>query len=74
MGGPRHLTDKDRKDAIKRSKTKYMLNKEWICSACDGYNYTLAGKHQHLRTRKHIYNTIIKALEDDDDIELITDE
>ena len=51
-----------------------MLNKEWICEACGGHNYSLAGKHSHMRTRKHIFNSIKKALEDDDDIGLITDE
>ena len=70
----KYTSDKDRKDAIKESKTKYMLNKEWICEACGGHNYTLAGKHIHMKTKKHIFNTIKKALEDDDDINLITDE
>ena len=67
-------TEEDRKDAIKESKTRYMLNKEWICEACGGHNYSLAGKHIHMKTKKHIFNSIKKALEDDDDIELITDE
>jgi len=30
-----------------------MVNKEWCCDVCDGYNYTLAGKTGHLRTNKH---------------------
>ena len=67
-------TEEDRKNAIRESKTKYMLNKSWICEACDSHDYSLAGKHSHMRTKKHIFNTIIKALEDDDDINLITDE
>ena len=71
---PKYNTEKDRKNANKESKTRYMLNKSWICEACDGHDYSLAGKWSHMRTKKHIYNTIIKALEDDDDIELITDE
>ena len=71
---PKYNTEEDRKNANKESKTRYMLNKSWICEACDGHDYSLAGKHSHMRTKKHIYNTIIKALEDDDDIELITDE
>ena len=70
----KYNTEEDRKDAIKESKTRYMLNKEWICEACGGHNYSLAGKHSHMRTKKHIFNSIKKALEDDDDIELITDE
>ena len=48
------LSDTERKNAIRRSKTKYMLNKEWICHICDpNRNYTLAGKHSHLKTKKH---------------------
>ena len=44
---------KERKEALTRSKTKYMLNKEWYCDVCKtGRNYTLAGKHCHLKTRK----------------------
>ena len=35
-----------------------MVNKEWICDACNGYNYTLAGKTQHLRSNKHRKNII----------------
>ena len=53
-GRPRVLSDIERKNAIRRSKTKYMLNKEWFCHICDpNRNYTLAGKHSHLKTKKH---------------------
>ena len=53
-----HFTEEDRKEAIKKSKTKYMLNKEWYCDICKtGRNYTLAGKHCHLNTKKHIRNS-----------------
>ena len=32
-----------------------MLGKEWYCDICNtGINYTLAGKHCHLKTKKHI--------------------
>ena len=65
--------DEDRKQAIRESKTRYMLNKSWICEACD-HDYTLAGKHIHMKTKKHIFNSIKKALEDDNDINLTTDE
>ena len=71
---PKYDNEDDRRNANRESKTRYMLNKSWICEACGGHDYKLAGKHCHLRSRKHIFNTIIKALEDDDDIELITDE
>ena len=75
MGRPiKYFNEEDRKNALTQSKTKYMLNKTWICEVCDGRDYKLAGKHSHMRTRKHIYNTIIKALEDDNDINLIRDE
>ena len=74
-GRPIKYTDnEERKQAIRDSKTIYMLNKDWICNVCPSHNYTLASKHMHLKTKKHIYNTIKKALEDDDDINLITDE
>ena len=35
-----------------------MLEKEWYCEICNtGRNYTLAGKHCHLKTnKKHIKN------------------
>jgi len=55
--------EEDRQNAIKESKTRYMLNKSWICDACQ-HDYTLAGKHSHMRTKKHIKNTVIKAIED----------
>ena len=75
MGRPiKYLSEEDRKNALKQSKTKYMLNKEWRCEACDDHNYTLAGKWSHLKSKKHIFNCIIKALKDDDDIVLITDD
>ena len=34
--------DEDRKQAIRESKTRYMLNKSWICEACNN-DYSLAG-------------------------------
>ena len=51
-GRPRVLTDEE-----KKNKTAYMLNKEWYCEICKtGRNYTLAGKHCHLKTMKHNKN------------------
>ena len=53
------LTEEARKEALKKSKTKYMLDKEWYCDICKtGRNYTLAGKHCHLKTIKHQKNSI----------------
>ena len=55
----KYNTEAQRKNAIKNSKTKYMTNKTWICSACGGHDYKVAGKHMHIRTRKHLINIII---------------
>jgi len=56
---PKYSTEEEKKDAIKKQKSKYMLDKEWYCDICkNGKNYTLAGKHCHLKTKKHIMNTI----------------
>ena len=53
MGRPRkYFTEEERKQAITKSKTKSMLNKEWRCPACHNHNYTLAGKCTHLKTIK----------------------
>lgn len=60
-GRPRVLTDKQRK----QNKTRYQLNKEWICPICNPKkNYTMAGKHSHMNTKKHfkmkqIYDVVI---------------
>ena len=52
-GRPRYLTDEERT----KKKTIYILNKEWYCDICNtGRNYTLAGKHCHLKTLKHRRN------------------
>ena len=63
MGRPKNIhtpikyfTEKDRKEAIKQSKTKYMMNKEWRCEICDNHDYKLSGKWKHLNTKKHIKN------------------
>ena len=52
-----YFTEEDRKEALKKSKTKYMLNKGWYCDVCkNGINYTLAGKWCHLKTKRHKKN------------------
>ena len=57
MGRPiRYPTEEEKKQAITRNKTKYMLNKEWLCPDCGSGNYTLAGKWCHLNTNKHKIN------------------
>ena len=52
----KYFTEEERKDAIRQSKTRYMLNKEWRCFVCSNHNYTLSGKCKHLHTKKHIKN------------------
>ena len=55
---PKYSTEEERKDALRRQKSKYMLDKEWYCDICKtGRNYTLAGKHCHLKTIKHRKNS-----------------
>ena len=57
MGRPiKYFTEEERKQAHKEAKTRCMLNKEWRCPACHNYNYTLAGKWMHLKTKKHLKN------------------
>jgi len=52
-GRPFKYNDIERKKAITQSKTKYMLNKEWKCDVCNNdENYTLAGKHCHMKSKK----------------------
>ena len=49
----KYNSEMERKNAIRESKRKYMVNKEWICIVCDNHNYTLSGKCKHLHTKKH---------------------
>ena len=62
---PKYSTEKERKDVMRRNKTAYMLERTWYCNICNtGINYTLAGKHCHLKTLKHIKNkNVIHHLE-----------
>lgn len=56
----KYSTEDDRKKAVK--ETTYMLNKEWYCNEChNNHNYTLAGKHCHLKTKKHQENLYINT-------------
>ena len=57
MGRPKiYFSEEERKQATRLTKTKYMLNKEWICPVCGNRNYSLAGKWSHLKTKKHMRN------------------
>ena len=54
-GRPIFYTDEEKK----QRKTDYMLHKPWYCDICNnGKNYTLAGKHCHLKTKKHFKNAM----------------
>ena len=60
---PKYSTEEEKKEAIKKQKSKYMLDKEWYCNICNtGRNYTLAGKHCHLNTIKHRLNNEINDM------------
>ena len=61
----RYFCEKDRQDAIRKSKTHYMRYKSWVCDICDGYDYRLAGKWRHLLAQKHINNSIIHVMNTD---------
>ena len=50
-----YKTEEERKDTIRRSKTRYMLSKIWYCEVCDR-EYCLAEKTKHLKTVKHNKN------------------
>ena len=52
----KYLSEEERKKANRKSNTKYMLNKEWICPDCGNKNYRLAGKWTHLKSKKHMKN------------------
>ena len=64
------------KDAIRRSKTRYMLSKIWYCEVCNR-EYCLAGKTQHLKTIKHNKNFVNRRIElnhlepEDESIEIL---
>ena len=59
MGRPiKYFTEEQRKQAIRESKTRYMLNKVWECLECGNRDYSLAGKWRHINTNKHKTNYI----------------
>ena len=43
------ISDEEKKEA----RNKYLINTSWICHACGNRDYSLAGKTNHLRTKKH---------------------
>ena len=56
-GKQRVLSDEERIEHIRASKTKYMVNKSWFCDVCkNNKDYKLAGKWTHMKSKKHIKN------------------
>ena len=55
----KYFTEEEKINAIRQSKTKYMVNKQWLCPYCNNRDYTLAGKWTHLKSKKHIKNEAI---------------
>ena len=51
----RRFPEAQRKAAIRRAKTKYMLKTDWECIYCKRV-YSLAAKWMHMKTRKHQRN------------------
>ena len=47
----KYFTEEERKQANRRSNTKYMINKEWLCPDCGNRDYSLAGKWTHLKSK-----------------------
>ena len=56
----KYFTEEDRLNAIRKSKTKYMINKPWICEICDR-EYCLAGKWTHIKSKLHYQNCLAEA-------------
>jgi len=46
--------------ALRASRNKYQRNKEWYCDICrNGKNYTIGGKTNHEKTKKHLLNSVL---------------
>lgn len=57
-GRKKIFTEEEQKEKLKKYKNKYMVDKEWYYDLCNnGKNYKLAGKHCHLKTQKHKFNS-----------------
>ena len=57
MGRPiKYFSEEESRQANRRSNTKYMVNKQWLCPDCGNRDYSLAGKWTHLQSKKHIRN------------------
>ena len=56
-----YKTEEERKEARKRTLARCMRETPWYCSVCQR-EYTLGGKHMHLKTAKHSRNCREKPL------------
>jgi len=55
-----YATEEERMKALRASRYKYQKNKEWYCDVCcDGKNYTIGGKTNHEKTKKHLLNSLL---------------
>ena len=57
-----YKTEEERLAALRASRNKYQKTRVWYCDVCNnGKNYLMTNKPQHLRTKKHQMNLIIKS-------------
>ena len=57
-----YKTEEERLAALRASRNKYQKTRTWYCDICNnGKNYLMTNKPQHLRTKKHQMNLIIKS-------------
>lgn len=51
----KHFSEEKRQLAIKKSKSKWNMKTPWNCEDCNR-SYSIAGKHNHLKTQKRQSN------------------
>ena len=54
-GSLNYKTEEESIEAIRRKHAKLMRETKWYCDVCQR-EYTLRGKHMHLKTNKHFKN------------------
>ena len=60
-GSLSYKTEEERKQARRRNQAKLLRETKWYCEVCQR-EYTLGGKHMHLKTAKHSRNFDNKPL------------
>ena len=60
-GSLNYQTEEERKAARRRNQAKLLRETKWYCDICQR-EYTLGGKHMHLKTAKHSRNFYNKPL------------